>query len=314
MTVRSDRMETLRTQLLEEIRKAILADITHNSILLAKLHIHRIRELKQVHSLHEVEFKTFSQWGEDGIIQYLINNVPIANNTFVEFGVQDYTESNTRLLLTNDNWKGLVIDGNNHHIEYIQNDDIYWRYALTAVCHFITRDNICQIISSAGITGDIGLLSIDIDGNDYWVWEAIDVVNPRIVVCEYNSVFGSDHAITIPYDADFQRTKAHYSDLYFGASLPALCILAEKKGYDFCGTNSTGINAFFVRKDFSHNINTLTAKEGYVLSHVRESRDILGNRTYISGQDRFDVMGDLKVIDIMSNSLVTLRDLKTEQN
>jgi hypothetical protein len=96
--------------------------------------------------------------------------------------------------------------------------------------------------------------------------------------------------------------------------LPALCILAEKKGYDFCGSNSAGINAFFVRKDFSHNINTLTAKEGYVLSHVRESRDIPGNRTYISGQDRFDVMGDLKVIDIMSNSLVALRDLKTEQN
>ncbi len=314
MPLQSETMETLRKQLLEEISKAILADITHNSILLAKLHIHRIRELKQIHSLHEVEFKTFSQWGEDGIIQYLINNVPIANNTFVEFGVEQYTESNTRLLLINDNWKGLVIDGSDHHIKYITNDDIYWRYALTAVCHFITRDNICEIISSAGITGDIGLLSIDIDGNDYWVWEAIDVINPRIVVCEYNSVFGSDHAITIPYDANFQRTKAHYSNLYFGASLPALCILAEKKGYDCCGSNSAGTNAFFVRKEFSHNIMTFTAKDAYVLSHVRESRDILGNRTYLSGQDRFDVMGDLKVIDIMSNSMVTLRDLKTEQN
>ncbi len=311
MKVQSGKKTTLDKQLLNEFRKVVLREIAHTSILSAQSPIHRIRELQHIPSLREVEFKVFSQWGEDGIIQYLINKVPIEHNTFIEFGVEDYTESNTRMLLMNDNWQGLVIDGSHAHIRYIQRDDIYWRYAQTAQCHFITRETINDIISSAGMKGDIGLLSIDIDGNDYWVWEALDVVNPRIVICEYNSVFGSDCAVTIPYDEQFQRTKAHYSNLYFGASLPALCILAERKGYEFCGSNSVGTNAFFVRKDLSHSIKTITAKEGYVLSRVRESRDIHGNLTYLSGLERVNVMKDLKVIDITSNRLVRLRDLMT---
>ncbi len=309
MKVQSGRKKTIAKPSLNEFRKVVLREIAHTSILLAQSHIHRIRELKHIHSLREVEFKVFSQWGEDGIIQFLINKVPIEHDTFIEFGVEDYTESNTRMLLMNDNWQGMVIDGSNDHIRYIKSDDIYWRYALTAQCHFITRDNINDIISRAGMKGDIGLLSIDIDGNDYWVWEAMDVVNPRIVICEYNSVFGSECAVTIPYDDKFHRTKAHYSNLYFGASLPALCILAERKGYDFCGSNSVGTNAFFVRKDLSHSIKTVTAKEGYVLSHVRESRDSHGNLSYLAGLERMNVMKDLKVIDITSNRLVRLRDL-----
>lgn len=303
------RMEIGNNRALQEIRRILFRDREYESILSARLHIHRVRELKQIHALHEVEFKVFSQWGEDGIIQYLTSRVPIQNNIFVEFGVEDYTESNTRMLLMNDNWEGLVIDGGKENINYIKNDEIYWKYGLTAVCQFINRENICDIISSAGFKGDIGLLSIDIDGNDYWIWEAINVIDPRIVVCEYNSVFGPDHAITIPYDANFQRTNAHYSNLYFGASLSALCILAEKKGYDFCGSNSAGTNAFFVRKDLSHNIKTYSSKEGYVQSHVRESLDVHGNRTFLSGSDRLNVIKDLLVVDITSNKSITLRDL-----
>ena len=299
--------------LLGRIRDFFLSDIAYrnevNSILLAKLQINKIRELKQINSLQEVEFKVFSQWGEDGIIQYLINNVPVKNRIFVELGVENYTEANTRFLLINDNWKGLVIDGNKDYIGYIKNDEIYWKYDLTAVCKFITRENINEILLCAGIKGDIGLLSIDVDGNDYWIWEAIEVVNPRIVICEYNSIFGSNYAISVPYNAKFQRTKAHYSNLYYGASLPALCILADKKGYDFIGSNSSGTNAFFARKDLSHDINKLTVKEGYVLSHIRESRNDHGKLTYLSGSDRLNMIKDLEVIDVKSNELVILKDL-----
>ncbi len=292
-----------------EFYRALLRHIVHNSILLARLHLHRLRQLGPIRSLHDAEFKVFSEWGEDGIIQYLINSIPIKEKVFVEFGVENYTESNTRMLLINDNWKGLVIDTNRDHIEYIRNDEIYWRYDLTVKCDFITRENINDLISSSGIRGDIGLLSIDIDGNDYWVWEAINGISPRIIVCEYNSIFGSDHAISIPYDSAFQRTKAHYSNLYFGASLPALCALAEKKGYDFCGSNSAGTNAFFVRKDLSDHVRTVPVREGYVLSRVREGRDPDGNRTYLSGRDRVRVIKDLKVVDVTSNRVVTLAAL-----
>ncbi|MFM6608172.1 MAG: hypothetical protein ACKPJO_23270, partial [Dolichospermum sp.] len=200
-------------------------------------------------SIRDNEFRAFSQWGEDGIIQFLIRNVPINRKIFVEFGVQNYTESNTRFLLINNNWSGLVIDGGSEEISYIKNDPIYWQYNLKAVNSFITKDNINQIISDNGIQGEIGLLSVDIDGNDYWVWQAIDCINPAIVISEYNFRFGANKAVTVPYDASFVRSKAHYSNIYYGASLKALCILADKKGYAFVGCNSAGNNAFFVRKD-----------------------------------------------------------------
>ena len=154
--------------------KDLVSKIEVNSILLAQIYIKRVKELKKATSLKEAEFKVFSEWGEDGIIQYLINNIEIKNKIFVEFGVQDYKESNTRFLLINDLWKGIVIDNDKDCISEIIKDDIYFRYDLTAKDAFITKENINDLISASGFSGEIGLLSIDIDGNDYWVWEAIN--------------------------------------------------------------------------------------------------------------------------------------------
>lgn len=281
-----------------------------NSFLLAKLHIERIRSLGNVQSLQDVEFRVFSQWGEDGIIQYLISKVPIPNPSFIEFGVGYYFESNTRFLLMNDNWRGLVIEGVPRYVNYIQHDeDFCRRYNLTALCTFITRETINTIFENAGFVGDIGLLSIDVDGNDYWLWETVEAVRPRVVICEYNSVFGADFAISVPYDPSFIRRKAHFSDLYFGASLAGLCHLAEKKGYDFVGSNSAGVNAFFVRKDISKGLRKFTAKEGYVESQHRESRDIHGKLTYIAGASRLNLIRDLQVIDVVDNKPIFLREI-----
>jgi len=88
-----------------------------------------------------------------------------------------------------------------------------------------------------------------VDGNDYWIWDAVRAVCPVVVIVEYNSVFGSEHAITIPYDPTFQRTKGHFSNLYWVASLKALALLARQKGYTCVGCNSNGNNAYFVRDD-----------------------------------------------------------------
>ena len=117
--------------------------------------------------LRESEFRTFSQWGEDGIIQRLIRTVPIERRLFVEFGVQDYSEANTRFLLLHDNWSGLVMDGDEANIESIRRSDLFWRHNLKAHRAFITRENIDELLRANGVEGDIGLLSIDIDGNDY---------------------------------------------------------------------------------------------------------------------------------------------------
>ena len=250
-------------------------------------------------SIRDNEFRAFSQWGEDGIIQFLIKNVPINRKIFIEFGVQDYTESNTRFLLINNNWSGLVIDGGLEEIAYIKNDPIYWQYNLKAVNSFITKNNINQIFLENGIQGEIGLLSVDIDGNDYWVWQAIDCINPAIVVSEYNFRFGATRAVTVPYDAGFVRTKAHYSNIYYGASLKALCILATKKGYTFVGCNSAGNNAFFVRNDLKpDSLKELTSEEGYVTAQFRESRDELGNLLYLSLEEEQKLLNSLPLVSI----------------
>ena len=287
----------------------VASQIENSIVLTARLHVERIRRLNDIESLSEVEFKAFSQWGEDGIIQYLINKVLIKNRSFVEFGVENYIESNTRFLLINNNWKGLVLDGSQSHINYIRNDSIYWRHDLTAECRFITRENINETLSGCGYEGDIGLLSIDIDGNDYWVWEKIDCVRPCIVVCEYNSVFGCEHQITVPYNAEFIRTNAHYSNLYYGASLAALCQLAVRKGYDFVGSNSTGSNAFFVRKDLQHGLRIFSAVEGYIESKVRESRNELGALTFLTGNKCLQIIRDMSIHDIDRDIIVPIKDI-----
>ncbi len=261
-------------------------------------------ESRQLESLDKLnltdnEFRVFSQWGEDGIIQMLLRHLEIPNKIFIEFGVENYTECNTRFLLVNDNWSGLVIDGSPENICSIKKDPIYWQHNLKAVNAFIDKDNINKIIAENGIKGEIGILSIDIDGNDYWVWQAIDVVNPAIVIIEYNSRFGKDKAVTIPYAPSFVRSEAHYSMVYYGASLKALYKLGKAKGYAFVGSNSAGNNAFFIRQDLKPScIKELTVEEGYIPSQFRESRDEQGNFSYPAWYEVQQLLYSLPLVDV----------------
>ena len=249
--------------------------------------------------LKRAGFGVFSQYDEDGIIQFLISHVEIKNETFVEFGVEHYEESNTRFLLMNDSWHGLVIDGSEENVDYIKNDRVSRRFDLQAECSFITKDNINDLIRSSGFDEDLGLLSVDIDGNDYWIWETINVVRPRIVVAEYNSVFGHD-PISVPYQADFQRTKAHFSNLYYGCSLSALTHLAGKKGYILVGSSLRGNNAFFLRKDIAGAFPEVSARDAYVSSPFREGRDAKGRLTYLRGAARRKAIAHLPVVDVIT--------------
>lgn len=276
---------------------------------LGRLHAAANRNKEKIESLAEVEFQVFSQRGEDGIIQYITDRIAIPNKIFVEFGVENYTESNTRFLLVNNNWSGLVIDGSKDNIRFIRNDFIYWKYDITAVHSFITKDNINKLIGDYTSCNDIGLLSVDIDGNDYWVWDAISVINPRVVVAEYNAVFGAEKKVTVPYQADFVRRKAHYSDLYFGASLPALVHLAGKKGYDFIGTASGGINAFFVRKDLSAPFSKPPVEKAFVPSPNRDSRDEKGHLSFLPFEKRLPLVADLPIYDIDQGTTKIIREL-----
>lgn len=243
------------------------------------------------------EYKVYSQGGEDGLIQFILNHVEIKNDIFVEFGVENYLESNTRFLLVNDNWSGLVIDGREENVEYIKSDPIYWFHNLKAECAFVTKDNINDLLKRNGVAGDIGLLSIDIDGNDYWVWKEIEVISPRIVVIEYNSRFGPDRAVAVPYDTEFLREKAHFSMIYFGASLAALVNLGRKKGYALIGCSKSGVNAFFVRKDVLNGLRERSVTEGYIRGKFRESRDKNGRMAFLSFEEEVSILEALPLIE-----------------
>lgn len=261
-------------------------------------------------TLNEAEFRVFSQWGEDGIVQYLIRQVAIEHDTFVEIGVANYREANTRFLLMKDNWKGLIIDAGADHADFLSSSGMRWRHEVDAVSCFVTRANVNEIVGGAGFTGDVGLLSIDIDGNDYWIWESIDVITPRILIIEYNSLFGSRFPISVPYDPSFSMEQAHWSQLYFGASLPALCHLAERKGYRLVGSNRAGCNAFFVREDVLGSLQPVSAEEAYVESRFRSSRDEAGNPSYVTSHDqRRRLIASLNVCDVTTGDVSSIGSL-----
>ncbi len=272
------------------------------------LQARHVRSLPDHSPLSQTEFKVFSQFGDDGILQYLFSRIP-AVDSFIEFGVEDYTESNTRFLLLHDNWRGLILDGRPDLQDVLSSQGLPFLHDLTVRSAFITAENINQLILEAGFSGEIGLLSIDIDGNDYWVWKALDAVNPQVVVVEYNAVFGAHRAVTIPYDPSFQRRHAHTSWLYFGASLPALCQLGDSKGYAFVGCNTAGNNAYFVRKDLASPFQVLHPLNGFVDSRFRESRDEKGRMNQLSSRSRLEAIANAPVLNLETGETILLAEL-----
>jgi hypothetical protein len=207
-------------------------------------------------------FKVFSQNDEDGIIQEIFRRIGAVHRTFIEFGVESGSECNTAKLLL-EGWRGLWIEAAAHHGATIRqslapfiNDK---KLSLTEAA--VTAENVNDLFSQAGFAGEIDLLSIDIDFNDYWVWKAVEVVNPRVVVIEYNSLFRPPMSLVIPYNATYRWDGSNY----WGASLEALVRLGRTTGYRIVGCNFSGVNAFFVRDDLcaDHFLAPATAEEHY---------------------------------------------------
>jgi hypothetical protein len=265
---------------------------------------------KKIKNLSEVEFSVFSQWGEDGIIDWLISQFNYIPERFVEFGVGDYLESNTRFLIKTRNWQGLILESNRSDCAKIILDPIYWRYDLILKNVFITKKNINKLIRNNLTNLEVGLLSIDLDGNDYWIIEAINCIEPYIVVCEYNSIFGDKKMITTPYKSSFSRNSSHYSNLFFGSSIKALIRLMKDKGYAFIGSNLNGVNAFFIRNDYAKNILKKIKKVQCFPSKFRESRNSKGKKNFIRGLGRFRVIKNKKVFDLNQKKLLPLSKIK----
>jgi hypothetical protein len=265
---------------------------------------------KRSDRLADYEFKVFSQWGEDGILQHLTTHLAIAQRSFIEFGVEDFFESNCRLLLMKDLWRGYVIDGSAANIARLRSSYFYWMYPLESKASFITRENVAALLYESGLGRDVGILSIDVDGMDYHLLEALAEWRAAIVVVEYNGLFGYHRAVTVPYDARFQRTRAHPSNLYWGASLPAFGRLLGARGYAFVGVNSMSSNAFFVRRELLNDCvresDIAACPPGPVF---REARDARGRLTLRSAHASRDQLRALPLLDVASGQQITVADV-----
>ena len=207
-------------------------------------------------------FKVYSQNDEDGIIQEIFRRIGTIDRRFVEFGVQTGVECNTVKLLI-EGWRGLWIEGDPMMVGIMRRSfaPLLDAGQLTLFDNLVTAENINALLTRAGLTGEIDFLSIDIDYNDYWVWKAIEVVRPRVVVIEYNAAFRPPLSITVPYDPHRRWDGSNY----YGASLEALVRLGGSKGYAIVGCSIAGVNAFFVRADLAGDrfFTPATAEEHY---------------------------------------------------
>jgi len=196
----------------------------------------------------EVGFRCHSQFEEDGILLYIFALIGTTNRVCVEICAGNGVECMTANLILHHGWWGHLFDGDERNVargvEYFRNSKDVWLCPPTFTHAWITRENVNDVIRSAGVSGEIDLLSLDIDGMDYWVWKAIDCIRPRVVVCETHNAIGAHDSLTVPYDPNFKIATAGYHS----ASLAAMTALAEQKGYRLVGTHRYGFNAFFVLK------------------------------------------------------------------
>ena len=193
------------------------------------------------------EFTGFSQHGEDGVIDYLTRKLSDPNRYFVEIGASNGLENNSTWLAVARSYSGLMVDRDAQSIWWCQHLLQSINYGLQFRQMFVTRDNLSELKKAARHL-DPDVFSLDIDGNDFHVAEALmnSGFRPKVWVVEYNSAFGPERRLTIPYQAEFQVTNEPGMDLYCGCSIAAWRALMERERYRFVSVDQCGVNAFFI--------------------------------------------------------------------
>jgi hypothetical protein len=239
--------------------------------LLIKFHYQSLpRQPGTLPDFSDVEFRCHSQNGEDGILLYLFSLLGATTRRVVEICAGSGIECNAANLLINHGWHGLLVDGDPAQIaigqQFYAQCRTTWLRPPSLVASWVTAENVNALVREQGFTGDLDLLSLDIDGNDYWIWRALDCIAPRVVVLEFNTAFGPHKSVTLPYQPEF---RLDYNDRPYrcGASLAAFVKLGRQKGYRLVGVQSLGFNAFFVRDGLGEDVlPERTPQECYALT------------------------------------------------
>ncbi|MDX1460782.1 MAG: hypothetical protein R3348_06965 [Xanthomonadales bacterium] len=242
--------------------------------------------------LRDVGWSVYSQHEEDGLLLYVFARIGVEHYRCVDMCVGTGLESNTANLIINHRWTGLLIDGDEDNLAIARSfyesrrETRYWPPELRHA--WLTRDNVNDVIGRAGCSGEIDLLSLDMDGVDYWIWKALDVVQPRVVVAEYNHLLGPEARLSVPYSDHFVAEFTEYGSDYAGASLGAFIDLAASRGMRFVGTNAIGTNAIFVREDLA----------GVMLPEADPHDAFLHPRAQFGLENRFPAVSDKEWVEV----------------
>lgn len=263
-------------------------------------------------NLWDAEVKVFSQWGEDGILDFICETLKISKPKFVEIGAGNFHECNSRFLAESRNASVVAIDARTDLVTEVKKMTVFWKTHIFPICEIVTPDNINDLLVFArDKMAGIDILSLDIDGNDYWVLDAAKLDKISVVVVEYNSLFGYSAEVSVPRDDLFNRKEKHFSCLYYGASLSAFIYSLSLKGFTFLGSNRACNNAFFIKNEKINefSIEIPTNLELFVDSRVRESRDIYGSLSFLSGKDRLQTIETMPIVNVKNNVEGILREI-----
>lgn len=236
-------------------------------------------------------FKGSSQNEEDGVTLAIFEEAGVVDATFVELGCGS-NGGNSGHLARELGWTGLMVDTDPGLVAQARRANPSGIVPITA---WVTRDNVNDLVREHGPHGEVDLLSVDIDGNDLWIWLALEACRPRVVITEYNSIFGAQRAVSVPYSADFDRHRERkLQRVYYGASLRAFHLVALRRGYRLVAVEPRGVNAFWVREDVAPALPAVDPGEAYRLleKHQRELARL--------GGDVFTVLEEreLELVDV----------------
>jgi len=309
-------MLNFKIKLINFLEKIIKRNDIQKRFMLGSIYFNQVsKNYDQLIDLKEAEYKVFSQTGEDGIINFILTKLKILDCKFVEIGVGDYSEANTRFIYEKSFSKGLIIDVvDNLKIKVSQNINL-WKGLINVENVKIDQENINPILKKYNLDKNLDLFSIDIDGNDYWIIDKLNYKISKVFILEYNPTFGHNLEISVPYNPDFSRFEEHYSGCYYGASLKAMIRIMNSKGYEFIGTNKLNFNAFFVLNELSKNFsqikNNVNDLSIYTKLNIRDSRNKKGELNYLDKNERLKVIEDKEVVDVsnLTHKKYKIKDL-----
>jgi len=218
--------------------------------------LNKVNGINPFLAISDTGFRCYSQFEEDGIILFVLTMVGFKSRRVVELCCGRDGECMASNLILNHGFYGYLFDGDKNNVastkRFFKSKKDCLLYSPTVSECWITAENVNDLLKDVGAEGEIDLLSLDIDGNDYWVWKAIDIINPRLCVFETHNIIPDGKSLTINYEPDFcYLSQPENEQDYRGVSLAAMVKLSKQKGYRLIGAHRHGFNAFFLRDDIA---------------------------------------------------------------